>query len=338
VLHGSANPIGGQNAVIKLRWGSGPEELLYKKAPQGIKFALGENVKQANWPGTRYPQTRMGVEQVIRDAFRAAQDYRHRHKTYNRNSKAQRKKVPPRIDLELEALAEILEETRLLHCHSYRQDEILMLTRIAEDFGFTIATFQHVLEGYKVAERIAEHGAGASTFSDWWQYKYEVIDAIPYNGTLMAKNGVLVSFNSDDDELARRMNTEAVKAVKYGGLEEEDALKFVTINPAIQLRIDNWVGSLEEGKDADFVIWDGPPLSIYSHVQETWIEGKRYFSMDENAQLEERDTKVRQDLIQKILASSSKPDGKEMKPNGDTPHHGHNCEIGDKDLLGWEVQ
>ena len=338
VLHGSANPIGGQNAVIKLRWGSGPEELLYKKAPQGIKFALGENVKQANWPGTRYPQTRMGVEQVIRDAFRAAQDYRHRHKTYNRNSKAQRKKVPPRLDLELEALAEILEETRLLHCHSYRQDEILMLTRIAEDFGFTIATFQHVLEGYKVAERIAEHGAGASTFSDWWQYKYEVIDAIPYNGTLMAKNGVLVSFNSDDDELARRMNTEAVKAVKYGGLEEEDALKFVTINPAIQLRIDNWVGSLEEGKDADFVIWDGPPLSIYSHVQETWIEGKRYFSMDENAQLEERDTKVRQDLIQKILASSSKPDGKEMKPNGDTPHHGHNCEIGDKDLLGWEVQ
>jgi N-acetylglucosamine-6-phosphate deacetylase len=280
----------------------------------------------------------MGVEQVIRDAFRAAQDYRHRHKTYNRNSKAQRKKVPPRKDLELEALAEILEGTRLLHCHSYRQDEILMLTRIAEDFGFTIATFQHVLEGYKVAERIAEHGAGASTFSDWWQYKYEVIDAIPYNGTLMAKNGVLVSFNSDDDELARRMNTEAVKAVKYGGLEEEDALKFVTINPAKQLRIDNWVGSLEEGKDADFVIWDGPPLSIYSHVQETWIEGKRYFSMDENAQLEERDTKVRQDLIQKILASSSKPDGKEMKPNGDTPHHGHNCEIGDKDLLGWEVQ
>ena len=337
VLHGSANPIGGQNAVIKLRWGAGPEDLLFKKAPQGIKFALGENVKQANWPGKRYPQTRMGVEQVIRDAFRAAQDYRHRHKTYDRNSKKQRKNVPPRIDLELEALAEILEGTRLLHCHSYRQDEILMLTRIAEDFGFTIATFQHVLEGYKVAERIAEHGAGASTFSDWWQYKYEVIDAIPYNGTLMAKNDVLVSFNSDDDELARRLNTEAVKAVKYGGLEEEDALKFVTLNPAKQLRIDKWVGSLEEGKDADFVIWDGAPLDIYSHVQETWIEGTRYFSVDENDKLEERDKNIRQDLIQKILSTTSSSGGKEMKPNGASPHHGHNCEIGDKHLFGWEV-
>jgi imidazolonepropionase-like amidohydrolase len=337
VLHGSANPIGGQNAVIKLRWGVGPEDLLFKKAPQGIKFALGENVKQANWPGTRYPQTRMGVEQIIRDAFRAAQDYRHRHKTYDRNSKTQRKNVPPRIDLELEALAEILEGTRLLHCHSYRQDEILMLTRIAEDFGFTIATFQHVLEGYKVAERIAEHGAGASTFSDWWQYKYEVIDAIPYNGTLMAKNDVLVSFNSDDDELARRMNTEAVKAVKYGGLDEEDALKFVTLNPAKQLKIDKWVGSLEEGKDADFVIWDGAPLDIYSHVQETWIEGTRYFSVDENDKLEERDKNIRQDLIQKILSTTSSSGGKEMKPNGASPHHGHNCEIGDKHLFGWEV-
>jgi imidazolonepropionase-like amidohydrolase len=337
VLHGSANPIGGQNAVIKLRWGAGPGDLLFKKAPQGIKFALGENVKQANWPGKRYPQTRMGVEQVIRDAFRAAQDYRHRHKTYDRNSKSQRKNVPPRIDLELEALAEILEGTRLLHCHSYRQDEILMLTRIAEDFGFTIATFQHVLEGYKVAERIAEHGAGASTFSDWWQYKYEVIDAIPYNGTLMAKNDVLVSFNSDDDELARRMNTEAVKAVKYGGLEEEDALKFVTLNPAKQLRIDKWVGSLEEGKDADFVIWDGAPLDIYSHVQETWIDGTRYFSVDENDKLEERDKNIRQDLIQKILSTTSSSGGKEMKPNGASPHHGHNCEIGDKHLFGWEV-
>jgi imidazolonepropionase-like amidohydrolase len=337
VLHGSANPIGGQNAVIKLRWGAGPGDLLFKKAPQGIKFALGENVKQANWPGKRYPQTRMGVEQVIRDAFRAAQDYRHRHKTYDRNSKSQRKNVPPRIDLELEALAEILEGTRLLHCHSYRQDEILMLTRIAEDFGFTIATFQHVLEGYKVAERIAEHGAGASTFSDWWQYKYEVIDAIPYNGTLMAKNDVLVSFNSDDDELARRLNTEAVKAVKYGGLEEEDALKFVTLNPAKQLRIDKWVGSLEEGKDADFVIWDGAPLDIYSHVQETWIEGTRYFSVDENDKLEERDKNIRQDLIQKILSSTSSSGGKEIKPNGASPHHGHNCEIGDKHLFGWEV-
>ena len=335
ILHGSANPIGGQNAVIKLKWGSKPNDLIYKNAPQGIKFALGENVKQANWVGNgRYPQTRMGVEQVIRDAFRAAQDYRHRHKTYNRNSKAKKKIIPPRIDLELEALAEILEGTRLLHCHSYRQDEIWMLTRIAEDFGFKIATFQHVLEGYKVAERIAEHGAGASTFSDWWQYKYEVIDAIPYNGTLMANNNVLVSFNSDDAELARRLNTEAMKAVKYGGLSEEEALKFVTINPAKQLGIDQWVGSLEEGKDADFVIWDGPPLSIYSKVQETWIEGTRYWSVDENKRLEERDKLERESLIQKILSTSSKLSGKVMKPNSETPNHNHNCRIDDYQLMG----
>jgi len=278
----------------------------------------------------------MGVEQVIRDAFCAAQDYRHRHKTYERNSKAQRKTIPPRIDLELEALAEILEGSRLLHCHSYRQDEIMMLMRVAEDFGFTIATFQHVLEGYKVAERIAEHGAGASTFSDWWQYKYEVIDAIPYNGTLMARNDVLVSFNSDDDELARRMNTEAAKAVKYGALSEEEALKFVTINPAKQLRIDRWVGSLEEGKDADFVIWDGPPLSIFSKVQETWIEGSRFWSIDDNAQLEERDKSLRENLIQKILSTTSSTVGKEMKPNSDTPYHRHNCTMNDGELLGLE--
>ena len=333
ILHGSANPIGGQNAVIKLRWGSAPEDLIFKNAPEGIKFALGENVKQANWQGTgRYPQTRMGVEQVIRDAFRAAQDYRHQHQTYQRNVKAQRKKVPPRIDLELEALAEILEGTRLLHCHSYRQDEIWMLTRIAEDFGFTIATFQHVLEGYKVAERLAEHGAGASTFSDWWQYKYEVIDAIPYNGSLMAKNNVLVSYNSDDSELARRMNTEAAKAIKYGGLSEIEALNFVTINPAIQLKIDKWVGSLEEGKDADFVIWDGPPLSIYSKVQETWIDGTRFWSVNENSQFEERDKVLRENLIKKILSTKISDSGKEMKMNGTSQNHGHNCMIIDDEL------
>jgi len=337
ILHGSANPIGGQNAVIKLRWGSAPDELLFKNAPQGIKFALGENVKQANWQGTgRYPQTRMGVEQVIRDAFRAAQDYRHAQKTYNRNSKAKKKTIPPRIDLELEALAEILEGKRLLHCHSYRQDEIWMLTRIAEDFGFTIATFQHVLEGYKVAERLAEHGAGASTFSDWWQYKYEVIDAIPYNGTMMAKNNVLVSFNSDDAELARRMNTEAAKAIKYGGLDEIEALHFVTINPAKQLKIDKWVGSLEEEKDADFVIWDGPPLSIYSKVQETWIDGTRYWSVDENAQMEDRDKGLRESLIKKILNSTTPNTGKDVKPNSETPNHGHNCDIIDSELFGGE--
>lgn len=336
ILHGSANPIGGQNAVIKLRWGSNPSELIFKNAPQGIKFALGENVKQANWEGTnRYPQTRMGVEQIIRDAFRAAQDYMHQHKTYQRNSKAQRKIRPPRKDLELEALSEILEGKRLVHCHSYRQDEILMLIRVAEDFGFKIATFQHVLEGYKVAEIIAEHGAGASTFSDWWQYKYEVIDAIPYNGTLMAKNDVLVSFNSDDSELARRLNTEGAKAIKYGDLSEEEALNFITINPAKQLRIDDWVGSLEEGKDADFVIWDGNPLSIYSKVMETWIDGKKLWSIDENLGLEERDQELRENLIQKIILSTSSL-GQKMKPSNSSFQSGHNCNASDHQLSNWE--
>ena len=328
VLHGSANPIGGQNAVIKLRWGKGPEQLIFQEAPQGIKFALGENVKQANWESSgRYPQTRMGVEQVIRDAFRAAMDYRHKKETYYRNSKLQRIKVPPRRNLELDALVEILEGKRLVHSHSYRQDEILMLTRIAEDFGFTIATFQHVLEGYKVADRIAEHGAGASTFSDWWQYKYEVIDAIPYNGALMTRNDVVVSFNSDDAELARRLNTEAIKAVKYGGLTQDDAIKYVTINPAKQLKIDKWVGSLEVGKDADFVIWDGPPLSIYSHVEETWVDGIRYFSKTENADLEIRDKELRNDLIQKVLASPEKSGERPIRPNANTPHWRHQCNV-----------
>ena len=286
-----------------MRWGSGPNDLLFKRAPQGIKFALGENVKQANWSGNnRYPQTRMGVEQIIRDAFVAALDYSRKWETYNGNAKLQRVKVPPRRDLELEALVEILNGTRLVHCHAYRQDEIIMLTRIAEEFGFTISSFQHVLEGYKVADHIAKHGAGASTFSDWWNYKYEVIDAIPYNGALMSKNGVNVSFNSDDSELARRLNTEALKAVKYGNLSEEEALKLITINPAKQLKIDKWVGSLEEGKDADIVVWDAPPLSIYSHVEETWIDGIKYWSILENQDLEKRDSELRKKLIQKIIS------------------------------------
>lgn len=305
LLHGSANPIGGQNVVLKLRWGKNAEGLKFKKAPEGIKFALGENVKRSNWddPTNRYPKTRMGVEQIIRDAFRSAKDYNNRWAVYHRDTKARRTKVPPRMDLELEAMLEIMEGKRRVHCHSYRQDEILMLTRVAEDFGFRIATFQHVLEGYKVAERIQEHGAGASTFSDWWAYKFEVIDAIPYNGALMTNTGVNVSFNSDSNELARRMNLEAAKGVKYGGLSENEAIKLVTINPAKQLGIDEWVGSLEEGKDADFVIWNGHPLSSYTSCEETWIEGKQYFSIEKDLHLRIRDQRIRNELIQKILGS-----------------------------------
>ena len=324
LLHGSANPIGGQNVVMKLRWGSFSNDLILKHAPQGIKFALGENVKRKRSYG-RYPETRMGVEQVIRDAFTAARDYQKTWDTYKKDVKLQRSSMPPRRDLELDAMVEIMEGKRLVHSHSYRQDEILMLTRIAEDFGFRMATFQHVLEGYKVAERLAEHGAGASTFSDWWAYKYEVVDAIPYNGTLMTNAGVTVSFNSDSDELARRMNLEAAKAVKYGGLDEAEALKFVTINPAKQLKIEKHVGSLELGKDADFVVWSGHPLSTYSICEQTWLDGKQYFSLEQDQYYRERDSKVRNDLIQKILQA---PDngGKKMKPKGRRGNRFHSCD------------
>ena len=324
LLHGSANPIGGQNVVMKLRWGSFSDDLIFKPAPQGIKFALGENVKRVRSYG-RYPETRMGVEQVIRDAFMAARDYKKFWDIYNKDAKLKRSAIPPRRDLELDAMVEIMEGKRLVHSHSYRQDEILMLTRIAEDYGFTMATFQHVLEGYKVAERLAEHGAGASTFSDWWAYKYEVVDAIPYNGTLMTNAGVTVSFNSDSDELARRMNLEAAKAVKYGGLDEAEALKMVTINPAKQLKIDRYVGSLEVGKDADFTIWSGHPLSSYTICEQTWIEGKQYFSLEQDQYFRQRDAKLRNDLIQKILSS---PDhgNKPMKPEGRRGNRFESCD------------
>jgi imidazolonepropionase-like amidohydrolase len=305
LLHGSANPIGGQNATIKLRWGEQADGLVFRGADPTIKFALGENPKQSNWGDqftTRYPQTRMGVEQIIRDRFRAAQDYRRAWERWNSlPEKEQERTVPPRRDLELEALVEILEGKRKVHAHSYRQDEILMLMRVAEDFGFRIGTFQHVLEGYKVADVMAQHGAMASTFTDWWSYKIEVYDAIPYNGALMHDVGVVVSFNSDSGELARRLNTEAAKAVKYGGVPPEEALKFVTLNPAKQLGIADRVGSLEKGKDADFVIWSGDPLSVFSVCEQTWIEGRKYFDREEDAKIAEFVAKERARLIQKAL-------------------------------------
>jgi len=326
ILHGSSNPMGGQNAVVKLRWGSPAVDLLVKDAKPGVKFALGENVKRSNWtdPTNRYPKTRMGVEQIIRDRLSAAREYQADWRDWERDKK---KRPTPRRDLEMDALVEILEGERLVHCHSYRQDEILMLIRVADDFGFTIGTFQHVLEGYKVAEAIAAHGAGASAFSDWWAYKFEVFDAIPFNGALMHYAGVNVSFNSDSGELARRMNLEGAKAVKDGGVTEEEALKFVTLNPAIQLGIDHRVGSLEVGKDGDFVIWSGHPLSTYSICEQTWIEGRKHFSLEEDRTLRERDWKERQRLVQKVLrddkgapASADAAEGeggKEPDPNAD---------------------
>jgi imidazolonepropionase-like amidohydrolase len=281
LLHGSANPIGGQNAVIKLRDGAGPDELKFDGAPPGIKFALGENVKQSNWGDqhtTRFPQTRMGVRTFFVNRFLAARQYLDALERHDREGGP-----PPRRNLELEALGEILRGERWIHCHSYRQDEILMFLRIMEDFGVTIGTLQHVLEGYKVADEIARHGAGASCFSDWWAFKFEVYDAIPHAGSLMRERGVLVSFNSDSSDLARRMNLEAAKAVKYGGTPEEEALKFVTINPARQLRIDDRVGSIEPGKDADFVLWSTSPLDSTTVCLQTWIDGKKYFDREQAA-------------------------------------------------------
>ncbi len=316
VLHGSANAIGGQNQVIKLRWGaSDPEAMKFEGAIPGIKFALGENPKQSNWGDqytTRYPQTRMGVEQIIRDAFKAGLDYQRDWADWAKN----KNRIPPRRDLELETISEILQMKRIVHSHSYRQDEILMLIRVAQDFGFTIGTFQHVLEGYKVADELARLGIGASCFSDWWAYKFEVYDAIPYNGTLMHNAGVVVSFNSGSDELARRLNLEAAKAVKYGGVPPEEALKFVTLNPARQLRIDGRVGSLEPGKDADFVLWSSNPLSTYTRCEQTWIDGRKYFDRLEDKKMAQEIARQRSALIQKILVD--KKSGKETsgEPGG----------------------
>ncbi len=282
ILHGSANPIGGKNAVIKLRWGAKKaDELLFEGAPPGIKFALGENPKDLR-PGQitgprRYPLTRPGVEFVIRDAFTRAKEYQKAWKDFDKAKAAAPDAIPPRRDLQLEALVEILDGKRLVHAHSYRADEILMLIRLAEEMGFKIATFQHVLEGYKVAKEIAAHGAGASTFSDWWGYKIEADDAIPHNAAIMVRKGVLVSINSDSAEHARRLNTEAAKTMRWGGLNEDEALALVTINPARQLRIDSRVGSLEVGKDADISVWTHHPLSSYAIADRVYIDGRQYY-------------------------------------------------------------
>ena len=323
LLHGSANPIGGQNCVIKFRDGASPEDLIFEAAPQGIKFALGENVKQSNWGEkfvTRFPQTRMGVRTFIANRFIAAQQYLAKWEKYNKaggnGSPAQAGPVPRR-DLELEAIGEILQAKRLIHCHSYRQDEILMLIRLMESFKVKIATFQHVLEGYKVADEIARHGAGASTFSDWWAYKFEVYDAIPFNGSLMNDRGVVVSFNSDSSELARRLYTEAAKAVKYGGTSEVEALKFVTLNPARQLHIDQRVGSLEPGKDADFAIWSKAPLDSETACLQTWIEGKKYFDRSLTAERTAKLNKEREDLLAKAKKITGLSGGGGEKGGGD---------------------
>ena len=300
ILHGSANPIGGRNAVIKLRWGSDAEGLKIADAMPGIKFALGENPKRSNFRGfgipQRYPQTRMGVMDVIRQAFTEAKEYQRTWREYEARSKVGRP-TPPRRDFRLEALVEILEGERLVHSHCYRADEIVQLLRLAEEFGFQIATLQHVLEGYKVADEIAAHGAGASTFSDWWGYKVEAYDAIPHNAALMAERGVLVSINSDSGEEMRHLNQEVAKTVKWGGMDEIGALKLITLNPAMQFGIDNRVGSIEVGKDADLVIYDGHPLAVTSVVQRTFVDGDLYFDIEADRERTARVAAIKERLM-----------------------------------------
>lgn len=292
ILHGSANAIGGKNVVIKMRWGKDGTEIRFEDAMPGIKFALGENPKRRGGSGgglpgaapsrLRYPATRMGVEDVIRESFTQAKAYKAEWEDYKARAAKGERLIPPKRNLQMEPLVEVLEGKRFVHAHCYRADEILMLLRVADEFGFKIRTLQHVLEGYKVAKEIKEHGAGASTFSDWWSYKMEAFDAIPYNAALMHKNGVVVSLNSDSGELMRHLNQEAAKTVRYGGLTEDEALALITINPAKQLAIENRVGSIEVGKDADLVMYDKHPLSNFAKVQKVFIDGQMYFERDKD--------------------------------------------------------
>ena len=335
LLHGSANPIGGLNTVVKIKYGRPASEFIFPGAMPGIKFALGENVKRSsspNQPGIqrRYPNTRMGVEEVIRDAFMRARDYKKGWDEYRAAvAKGQKDLIPPRRDLQLEPLVEVLEGKRYVHAHCYIASEILMLISLADEFGFKIKTFQHVLEGYKVAKEIAQHGAGASIFADSWGYKIEAYDAIPYTAAILTRAGVVVSMNSDSDERARRLNIEAAKAMHWGDLTEEQALKLVTINPAIQLGIQDRVGSIEIGKDADLAIWNGHPFSVYSRVDTTFIDGEIYFDRQQDLARRADLAKERATLEQ---AEPNKPPAQGQSPQ--TPRRRPRTHIDDDDT--WE--
>ncbi|MEC7863561.1 MAG: amidohydrolase family protein, partial [Bacteroidota bacterium] len=325
LLHGSANPIGGQSAIIKLRWGSNAEEMKIAGADKFIKFALGENVKQSNWgdfENERFPQTRMGVEQVFYDAFYRARAYQKIWRDYINLSSSERKNTPaPREDLELNALVEILNSERFITCHSYVQSEINMLMHVADSMGFTVNIFTHILEGYKVAKKMKEHGAGASTFSDWWAYKFEVNEAIPYNATLLNNAGVITAINSDDAEMGRRLNQEAAKAVKYGGTSEEDAWKMVTLNAAKLLHLDDRMGSIKIGKDADIVLWTENPLSVYAQVLQTYIDGKLMFEVEFDKQLQERDKQERMRIIKLMMEDKNGEEKTRAEPTIEKLYH-----------------
>ena len=313
ILHGSCNTIGGQTQLLKLRWGSTAEQLKFTNWDPFIKFALGENVKQSrNTQGNnRFPDTRMGVEEVLMDAFTRARDY---------------EKMGPgkRRDLELEALSEILNKKRFITCHSYVQSEITALIRVADKFNFRVNTFTHILEGYKVADKMKAHGSNASTFSDWWAYKMEVVDAIPYNAYIMQRVGLNVAINSDDPEMARRLNQEAAKSVKYGGMSEEDALKMVTLNPATMLHVADRTGSIKTGKDADLVLWSDNPLSIYAKAEKTMVDGIIYFDRDRDKQLREDMAKEKARLVQKMIGA--KKGGERTAPPTPSFRETNHCE------------
>jgi imidazolonepropionase-like amidohydrolase len=326
ILHGSANTIGGQTQLIKLRWGADDNQLKFAGAPGFIKFALGENVKRssATSGNIRFPDTRMGVEQVMVDAFTRAQDYEKTMKLADENNK--KKGAAPivvRDDLELDALVEILNKKRFITMHSYVQSEILAAIQVADKFGFTVNTFTHILEGYKVADKMKAHGANASTFSDWWAYKMEVQDAIPYNAAIMQKVGLNVAINSDDAEMARRLNQEAAKSIKYGGITEEEALKMVTINPAKMLHVDDKVGSILVGKDADLVLWSNNPVSIYAYVEKTIVDGTVYFDRQKDPEQQKKIREDRTRIIQKMLAE--KKNGGPVSPAQPTMSTLLNC-------------
>lgn len=340
VMHGSANSIGGQNVVLKLKWGKTAEEMVVTDAPRTIKFALGENPKRAGTPQQnpfggggrppRYPATRMGVAETIRGAFTEGREYQQKWDAYEAAVKKGESPVPPKRDLKLDAISDILRGKLLIHSHCYRADEILMLMDVAREFGFKVQTFQHVLEGYKVAKEIAAHGAGGSTFSDWWAYKMEAYDAIPGNAAIMTHKGVVVSINSDSNDLARRLYQEAAKTIKYGNLTEEEALRFVTLNPAKQLKIDHRVGSIDVGKDGDLAIFNGHPFSIYSRVEMTLVEGNVFF--DRKQDLARRDQLAKE---KKALIEAERRNAAQPQPTQATPapppteeeegegHHGH---------------
>lgn len=339
LLHGSANPIGGQSALVKLKWGYDAEAMKIAGAPGFIKFALGENVKQSNWGDQekiRFPQTRMGVEQVYYDAFIRAKEYKSAWSAFE--TEESKFKIPffskasevimPRKDLEMEALVEILDKKRFITCHSYVQSEINMLMHVGDSMGFQVNTFTHILEGYKVADKMKAHGAAGSTFSDWWAYKFEVNDAIPYNAAVLNRMGIMTSINSDDAEMGRRLNHEAAKTMKYGGVSAEDALKMITINPAKTLHLDDRIGSVSVGKDADLVIWNVHPLSVYAKPELTMIEGTVFYAADKDQELKAANKTERARLLKKMLAAKKK--GEPTQKVKHEKHRHYHCDTIDE--------